>query len=145
MTVTVEQRHAQTVDVDVLTHSTTQDFYQRKIVLRRRSDRSIVQFGIVRIRLDALTREVRNHVLARQIPLGRILIEHNILRQIQLIDLWRVECGPDLATLFDVEPHTVTYGRTARIFLNTSPAIDLLEIVAVEPDESATPQRSPLR
>ena len=35
-------------------------------------------------------------------PLGRILIESKILREVQLCDLWKVHCGKELAGYFSV-------------------------------------------
>ena len=38
--------------------------------------------------------------------------------------------GEDLAAIFGVTPGSVTYGRTALIYCNGKPAVELLEIVA---------------
>jgi hypothetical protein len=64
--------------------------------------------------------------------LGRILIEHDVLRRIRLDRLWRVTPGPDLAGWLcpDADPPPPTYGRTALIECNGEPAIELVEIVS---------------
>jgi hypothetical protein len=49
-----------------------------------------------------------------------------------LFDLLRVECGPVLAKLFGVPIGTTTYGRTALLYCDEDPAIELLEIVTPE-------------
>jgi hypothetical protein len=52
-----------------------------------------------------------------------------VLREIELVALWRVSPGPDLCQLFGLpEPENV-YGRTAIIHCNGAPAVELLEIV----------------
>jgi chorismate-pyruvate lyase len=133
MTVTVERRHGELVDVEVLRDSIVSHYYQREILLRKKSNSAVVQHGIVRLNLNTIDEEVGREILAKKIPLGRVLIEHNVMRQVQLSALWKVTCGPRLAGLFAVPASTVTYGRTAMIFLDDEPAIELLEIVAPEP------------
>lgn len=130
MTVTVEHFHHSPVDVRVLATRRTDDHYARKILLSRQTDGQVVQFGIVRLDFRYLSPAVRAAIEAQQTPLGRILIEHNVLREVHLSHLWRVDTGPDLAGLFGVAPGTVTYGRTAIIDCNNEPAVELLEIVA---------------
>lgn len=132
MTVTVERRHDSPVDVQVLESRLTDSHYMRKILLRRQSDGRVVQYGIVRLALSALEPVVRDEIMAQKIPLGRVLILHNVLRQVQLNALWRVACGPELAQLFDLEVGQITYGRTALIYCNGEPAVELLEIVTPE-------------
>jgi chorismate-pyruvate lyase len=132
MTVTVEQRHACAVDVQVLECYANATHYMRKILLRRQSDARVVLFGIVRLALNALQVEVRNEILAQKIPLGRVLILNNVLRQVQLNALWRVVCADELSSLFQVAPGHVSYGRTALIYCDGEPAVELLEIVAPE-------------
>lgn len=130
MTVAMEQFHGSLVDVHVDTLKQDGEKYARRIVLTRQSDARKVQFGIVRLDFGCLSAAVRQEIESRKTPLGRILIEHNVLREIELIGLWRVEVGADLARLLDVEPGSVTYGRTAVIHCNHAPAVELLEIAA---------------
>ncbi len=130
MTVTVEHFHGSPVDVRVLSTSAKDYHYSRKIVLTRRSDGAVVQFGIVRIDLRVLSPAVRMAVEDQRTPLGRILIENEVLREVHLTHLWRVAMGDDLAGLFNASPEGITYGRTAIIDCNHEPAIQLLEIVA---------------
>jgi chorismate-pyruvate lyase len=132
MTVTVEQRHGCEVTVEVLESEQVGNHYIRKILLRKSTDHRVVQYGIVRLALDTLDAAPRDEILARQTPLGRVLIKHNVLRQVQLLAVWRVICGPELANYFEVEQGHETYGRTALIYCNGEPAVELLEIVAPE-------------
>ena len=78
---------------------------------------------------------MRSDVLARKIPLGRILILNNLFRQVELGALWRVNVGPELRLRAGLNEAS-TYGRTALIHVNGAPAIELLEIVipSVPPD-----------
>ncbi len=132
MTVTVEDRHNCSVDVEVLQVLQTSTHYSRKILLRRQTDHRVVQFGIVRLALEPLDEDTRREIISQKVPLGRVLIEHGVMRAVQLLGLWQVTCGPELARYFGVEEGCVTYGRTALIYCNSEPAVELLEIVAPE-------------
>ena len=129
MTVTVEQHHGCDVDVDVLEHRTDGDHYSRKILLRRQSDNRVVMYGIVRLLLSAVADAVRSEIEAREIPLGRVLINHNVLREVRLLNLYRIECGTDLAQALNCNRGDVCFGRTAIIRCDGQLAIELLEIV----------------
>lgn len=130
MTVTVEEFHGSKVDVQVLATLRDKNFYSRKILLTRQSDGRVVQFGIPRLNMDYLDEEVRREIESQAKPLGRVLIDHNVLREVQLAALWKVQPGPDLCRMFGLaEPQTL-FGRTALIYCDGEPAIELLEIVA---------------
>ena len=136
MTVAMEAFHNSPVDVKVLQAKSSGDQYARRILLTRQSDGSVVQFGIVRLNFALLGADVRQEIESQSAPLGRILIRHNVMREIELLDLWRVNPGPDLCRLFGAGGEETTYGRTAIIHCNGDAAIELLEIAApVEENE----------
>jgi hypothetical protein len=130
MTVAVEQHHGSRVDVEVLSTQRDGDFYSRKILLHRQSDGEIVLFGVPRLNLKLLDEDVRREILGQNVPLGRVLIDHNVMREVQLASLYRIEPGPDLCQMFRLKRPTTTYGRTAFIYLDGYLAIELLEVVA---------------
>jgi chorismate-pyruvate lyase len=129
MTVTVEEFHGCRVDVRVLEAKRGSQEYCRKILLTRQSDGQVVQFGIVRLNLGYLEEPVRREIVSQGTPLGRVLIEHNVLREVELVGAWRIAPGPDLVKLFGLTEPTTCYGRTAIIHCNGEPAVELLEIV----------------
>lgn len=132
MTVTVEEFQGCPIDVEVLEVIEQDTHYSRKILLRRQSDGRVVLFGIVRLDFRHVTDDVRREIESRQIPLGKILIEHNVLRQLQLVGLWKIEPGDDLRRHLSMDPQSPlsVYGRTALIYCDGEPAVELLEIVA---------------
>ena len=130
MTVTVERFHNSKVYVYILEGDNSRLHYSLKILLTRQSDGAVVQFGVVRLCLDFLEPEVRREIESQDTPLGRILIEHDVMRQVQLISLWKVTPGEDLRKLFGLASSDTTYGRTALIYCNGVPAVELLEILA---------------
>ena len=129
MTVTVEDFHSSEVDVDVLEEKDVNSHYCRKILLTRKTDGEVVQYGIVRLNMSTLPQAVQDQIRERKIPLGRILIRHDVMRAVRLAKLFRIEAGTELAERFGVEPGTDVFGRTAWMYCNGKPAIELLEIV----------------
>ena len=132
MTVTVEAHHGSLVDVRIMERKQDQTIYARKILLALQASDRIVQFGIVRIRLDFCSPPVRDAILAGHTPLGRILINHNVLRRIEPTAFLRIIPGPAMMQWFGLSEPIPTYGRLALIHCDGQPAIELLEIVAPE-------------
>lgn len=130
MTVTMESYHGTSVDVRVLDQKLENDLYSRKILLLKSGTEDVVQFGIVRFNFQYVTLEVRNQILSGEIPLGRVLINHNVLRHIDLGAIVKLTAGPGLARHLQMEERATTYGRLATIFCNHRPAVDLLEVSA---------------
>lgn len=135
MTVTLESHHASPVDVHVLQVDLKGGTYCRKILLSRQSDDQVVMFGIVRLHTQYLNPIVREEIESQKIPLGRVLINHNVLRRVELGKLWRVSPNVELQRHFKLDSAKVTFGRTAIIHCDEEPAIELVEIVA--PDFAA--------
>ena len=133
MTVTVESHHNDKVDVVVHRHHRRQDesgdWYAREITLKTQREGKVVQYGIVRLNVAALAEEVWQRIESQGTPLGRVLIEHNVLREVQLCELWEITAGKSLATLLEIPEGQIVYGRTALIYCDGEPAIELLEIV----------------
>jgi chorismate-pyruvate lyase len=141
MTVAMEELHRGPVDVEVLARHSTTTHYARQIILRRRSDRRPVQFGIMRISLTALTDEISPLIRSEKIPLGRVLIEHGVMRSVKVLSLWQIEPGPYLQQCLDQPELAECYGRTALIYTDGVPAVELLEVApttleppALQPD-----------
>lgn len=130
MTVTMEEYHHSKVDVRILDRMLDGDVYGRKILLLKSGTDDVVQFGIVRFNFRFVTQEVRDEIIQGETPLGRVLINHNVLRHIDLGAILRITAGPALADYLQMETGGVTYGHLATIFCNQRPAVDLLEISA---------------
>jgi chorismate-pyruvate lyase len=130
MTVTVEAHYGQPVDVRVLESGRDGDQYHRRIVLTLHGTNRIVQYGLVRINLGLLDRPVREEIVEQRTPLGRILIEHNVLRRVEPTAFLRVEPGKTLCAHMALARRYTLYGRTGVIFCNDQPAIAVLELLA---------------
>jgi hypothetical protein len=132
MTVTVEAYHGSLVDVKVLARRLDGDFYSRKILLTLQSTGRVVQFGLVRVNLALCSPAVRDEILAQKTPLGRILINHNVLRRIEPTAFFRLTTDADLMRWFSLDKPHSTYGRLGIIHCDGKPAIEVVEIVAPE-------------
>jgi len=130
MTVTMEAYYKCAVDVIVVDQRFENDLYLRCSLLRKHGTDKIVQLGYVRFNFDYVTECVKQEILGGEIPLGRVLIKHNVLRHVDLGAILRFTAGPGLVDHLQMTEGQVTFGRLATIFCNGSPAIDLLEISA---------------
>ena len=129
MTVTVEKFHSCPVNVEVIQATKTEQSYSREILLRKTTDQTIVQYGIVRLNFEHLAAEVIREIEAKETPLGRILINHNVLRQVKLLSLYEIVPGLRMQEVCNLSPEHSVYGRTALIYCDDKPAVELLEVV----------------
>jgi chorismate-pyruvate lyase len=140
MTVVMEQFHGEPPQLQVVARWLPEagrrgDWYAREILLRSAAGK-VWQQGIVRIDLDQIDPATAALIRQARLPLGRVLINAGLLREVQHVALVKVVPGRHLATLFGGESGRVpagsraTYGRVAEISLGGVPAVELLEIVA---------------
>lgn len=129
MTVALEEFHRSLVDVRAVAEWQDDASYARCSRLSRESDGAIVQFGIMRIWLADLPVAARQEIAAKQSPLGRVLIEHNLLREVELITLWRIIPGRVLNEQLELTGASPIYGRSAQILVDDRPTVQVLEIV----------------
>jgi hypothetical protein len=130
MTVTVEAYHGGPVDVRILSRRQDGSIYARKILLVHRATGQVVQFGIARLDLDQTSPAVREAIVAGKVPLGRVLIEHDVLRHIEPLLYLRIRPGPAQLAWFGLAKADLYYGRVAVIHFNGEPVVQVLEIVA---------------
>jgi len=129
MTVVVEEFYKSPVDVGVLESGREGDHYHRRIVLTLQGTDRIVQYGLVRIDLGCLPEPVRDAIVAEKTPLGRVLIDHNVLRRVEPTAFLKVQPGPTLLKHMGLQESSTLYGRTGVIFCDDRPAIAVLELL----------------
>ncbi|MFM8893123.1 MAG: hypothetical protein ACKOTB_16170 [Planctomycetia bacterium] len=143
MTVAMENHHGGEVRLRVLATiesppaGAKPSAYAREILLETQAGK-VVQQGIVRIDLDQVAPATAADIRAAKRPLGRILIEAGMLRDVHDVRLVEIVPGPHLAAVFGLEPEQnavgkppqALFGRVANIELDGRPAVELLEIVA---------------
>ena len=128
MTVAMERAHGP-VRLQVVDRREDESGRYAREILLLRADGRVVQQGIVRIDIRRLANETAAAIRGEAIPLGRILIEAGLLRDVHDVVLLEIETGPHLRRLFGVDS-PVTFGRVATIDLDGVPTVELLEIVA---------------
>ncbi len=140
MTVTVEEFYGSPVDVRVMSCRRGGNEYARKILLALKEDPAyVVQFGLVRIDLGVCPDIVRNAIVEGKTPLGRVLIQHHMLRRIEPVAYLRVALSSEMAEWFRVPAGTETFGRLGVIYTGDQPAVEVLEILA--PVARSSPHR----
>lgn len=130
MTVTIEAFYDEKVNVSVHRHHQHESLYSREITLVTEQSKKIVQYGIVRLKKSLLAEPVWQRIESGEVPLGRVLIESDVLRDVKLQQLWGIKAGPCLAEKLHSVIGETFYGRTAIIYCDGKPAIELLEIVS---------------
>lgn len=134
MTVAMERLHGTPLGLRVVARARdvggTNPWYAREILLLSPSG-AVVQYGIVRIDLSRVDAATATAVRNARLPLGRVLIDAGLLREVHAVSLLEVTAGPRLAALFGPESHLpeTTHGRVAEISLGGHPAVELLEIL----------------
>lgn len=136
MTVTLEQFHKRQVHLTVLARRHQDNDYARMILLALEGTGEIVEFGMFRMDLGCCDHAVRDAIIAGRTPLGRILIEHNVLRRIDPLAYLRIQPSQQFRAWFNRRDDKPIYGRVAMIWCNGQQAVELLEVVSVA---AATP------
>lgn len=129
MTIVLEKHCKCPVDVHVLSEHMDRDYYTRMITLTPRGSDKIVEFGIVRLDFSFISPRVRDEILNKKLPLGAILIKHEVHRRIKPRYFLHFPAGGQVLGLFGASYPEPAYGRLGTIFCDGEPAIELLEIV----------------
>jgi hypothetical protein len=131
MTEVLQRHHGSPVEVTVQEEHNGGPLYTRKISLAPHDQPGkVVEWGIVRLDFRYMADEVRDEILAKQLPLGAVLIKHDVLRRIK--PRWFIRCpatGPLLRLFGRPTTPDDVYGRIGTIYCNDEPAIELIEIV----------------
>jgi chorismate-pyruvate lyase len=121
--------HGRAVGLHVLRRTQVADTYTRFIILTAHDSEQVIETGIVRINLGLLRAAVRQEILDAKKPLGSILIEHDVLRQIEPKWYFRLESSCPMLDHFGSGVRRA-YGRVGLIHCDHQPTIELLEVVA---------------
>ena len=129
MTVVLQRHHGGPVQVHVLEEKLDGDHYARKISLSPVGSNKVVEWGIVRLHFRFMPEAVKQEILARQMPLGAILIKHKLHRRIKPRYFLRFPEGSAVLKLFGQDSAGLLYGRLGTIYCDEEPCIELLEII----------------
>ena len=135
MTEVLQRRYGRAVNVHVHDEHLDGNTYTRKVSLTPVGGGSVVEWGVVRIDFRYMSDAVRDAILARQTPLGAILINHDVHRRIKPRWFMRFPARGPMLSFFGDASDEPLYGRIGTIYCDEAPAIDLLEIVTAAPAE----------
>jgi hypothetical protein len=129
MTGIVERFYKSSVDVRVLARRIDGSVYSRKIILTTQDTGAVVQFAFMQLQLDAVSDTVRSQILSEQVPLGRVLVDHGLQCDIELISVLKVTIGEALSRLLNVPAGIETYGRIAQILSGDKSICAVIEVL----------------
>jgi hypothetical protein len=129
MTATLHAHYGQPVQLRVLSHREEGANYRRKILLTVDAGARVVEFGIVRLNLEALPAAARKEVEARNLPLGEIFARYDILTRVEPRKYLHFSSPSPIVQYFAPQPPGEAYGRLGVIHCDGQPAVELLEVV----------------
>jgi chorismate-pyruvate lyase len=129
MTEIMARHHGGPVVVEVQRRHRRGDDYWRQIVLRIADRPAIIQGGLVRIHLPGLMPSVAEAILLERVPLGYLLMDHQVLRRIELHHLIRFPSDPSLTSWLGGDPGAPAWGRLATLHCDEEPVIELCEVL----------------
>lgn len=133
MTAALASHYGHPVSLRVLHEQRHDNIYSREILLTLEGSDVVVEYGVARLDLNLVTKAARAKILARNAPLGDILMRHEALRTIEPKWFVRFTAPTSLLAHFGRNV-TEAFGRIGIIHCNHKPAIELLEVVADERD-----------
>jgi hypothetical protein len=129
MTIVLQRHHGSPVKVHVMEEHLNGDLYTRKICLTPINSDKVVEWGIVRLNFRYMPEAVKQEILGRQMPLGAILVKHDVHRRIKPRYFLRLPESSAVVGLFGATNSEPLYGRIGTIYCDDEPCIEVLEIV----------------
>ncbi len=138
MTPTLEAHYRQDMRLRLLARQLLGDVLVREVVLVGRETGAPAEFGAIRIHLRHLAGEARELVLACEVPLGRILQDHDVPHSSRPKLYFAIRSDETICQAFGIDgPHTL-YGRQNVLLTPEEQVLaEVLEILP--PAESAQP------
>ena len=106
------------------------DAYSRSVLLTRKSDGLIAEFGAIQIHLEALPRAASERVIEASRPLGGILAEHDIDYISRPSAYFRLTPDARICEVMHIDADGPLYGRQNTITASSGPTIaQVLEVL----------------
>lgn len=129
MTEALERFYGAPVEVHPYAVHRSGQMYGRKLDLSVGPPERVVMTGAMLFNLNAVDEAVQEEILAARVPLGRILIQRGVLREVAAETFLKIFADDPFVARFRLPTPADAYGRLATIFCDDKPAVDLLEIV----------------
>jgi chorismate-pyruvate lyase len=115
MTSTLEKHYDATLHVQVLTRELRDNEYCREVVLALDKTNKPVEFGGIKIFLDAFPEQARAEILRERLPLGRILTQFNIQFSSRTRAYLRLTSDKFIDTALQLQWPQLLYGRNSSL------------------------------
>lgn len=140
MTSTLQRYHGEDVELRVLQKFSTGNLFCRHIVLEGTCSGRPVEYGAIRIRLDALNAPARRRVLECKIPLGGILKTCGIAHQSCPGGFFRVQSNELMNEVLELNGPQWLYGRCNCLSNASGETIaEVIEILPTLPGDQESP------
>ncbi len=134
MTSTLSRYHGDQLVLSVLHREETETVLEREVLLCRSTDRRPVEYGVIRIALDAFGLAARDAILEGRVPLGQILDSFEVTYQSRPSAYLRVANSSFLTEQLNDGGGSVRYGRVNTLSQISGVVLaEVVEILPVEP------------
>ena len=131
MTLALKEHCASKLDLYVMDVHREAESYRRKIFLTPAGSSQAIELGVVRLDLRYLPDAPRTEILGQKMPLGAVLMKHQVLRRIQPRWYLRFPAGSPMLKWFGYPGEGPFFGRIGTIWCNDEPAVEVMEIVTL--------------
>lgn len=138
MTLTLEAFLKMKVSLVMLQSAVTEFTMVREILLQGSENALPVQYAVAKVYLDTLDAAVRADIIQADIPIGHVLVKHDVQREVHCDSLHTVTLCDALSTKLGFSRGFIFFGRKAHILCNGKRAIDLLEVILPNQDFTTT-------
>ena len=129
MTLTLERHLDGRVVLRPLATFRTGDWYFRHVLLVHESSGRPVEMGAIRIKLRAFRPRIQEQILAKCIPLGRILREGRLAYKPRPKSFLSITPNVDMMGVFWMREPQTLYGRRTEIFQRGTKIADIVEVL----------------
>jgi hypothetical protein len=129
MTLTLEEHFGGRVALRALATFTRGSWYYRRVLLAQAYSGRPVEMGAIRIRLDAFRPGIRTHILANQIPLGRVLRDGGVNYVSRPRAFMALTPNSEMMGVFWMREPITLYGRRTEVFDRGKKIGDIVEVL----------------
>ena len=129
MTLTLERHFGGRVTLRPLSTFVRGSWYFRRVLLAQEYTGRPVEMGAIRIRIDAFSQRVRQHILQNRVPLGRLLRDSHVRYESRPKVFLAVTPNPEMMGLFWMREPRTLYGRRTEMIRGGSKIGDIVEIL----------------
>ncbi len=129
MTHVLERHYGGRISIRALSTGQRGHWYMRRVLLVQEYSGRPVEMGAIRIRVDRFSARVRRHILASQVPLGRIMRDAALDYHSRACAFFEVTPNSDMMGVFWMREPRRLYGRRTEVVLDGEKFGDIVEVL----------------